>query len=137
MNKEPEATPNGAKLICIIDDDPIYQILIHKIIGISNTGYDSIGFTNGKEAFDYFMLDLNTNLPKIILLDLEMPIMDGWDFLDAIEMLDTQNTAIYIVSSSISHEDKERAKTFTKIKGYYSKPFDVEKIVAITNEISR
>jgi CheY-like chemotaxis protein len=121
----------SSRVICVIDDDPIYQILINKIIGVSKTDYGYMGFKNGKEAVDYFTLDLLKNLPEIILLDLEMPIMDGWDFLDEIENLNTDNTAIYVVSSSISHEDKEKAKAYSKIKGHFSKPFDSGKIQQI------
>ncbi len=124
-----------SKVICVIDDDPIYQVLIKKSIGISNTGYHCMGFTNGKEAYDYFMLDLDKNVPEIILLDLEMPFMDGWDFLTEIDKLTLDKTKIYIVSSSISHEDKEKAKTFTKINGFFSKPFDAAKILQITNPL--
>lgn len=122
-----------SKVICIIDDDPIYQFLINKIIGNSNTGYDLMFFRNGKEAIEYFKLHLENNLPEIILLDLEMPIMDGWDFLKEIDNLHIENTDIYIVSSSISEEDKEKAKEFPKIKGHFSKPLNALKIEEITN----
>lgn len=120
------------KVICIIDDDPIYQLLINKVIGISKAEYDIIQFNNGKEALNHFNVDLNKNLPDIILLDIEMPIMDGWDFLKEIDKLHTENTTIYIVSSSISHEDKEKAKTFPKIRGYFSKPITRDNILEIT-----
>ncbi|MGC4040098.1 MAG: response regulator [Flavobacterium sp.] len=121
------------KVLCIIDDDPIYQFLINKIIRNSNIGHDVMFFKNGKEAIDYFKLDWDNNLPEIILLDLQMPIMDGWDFLKEINNLHTDNTDIYIVSSSISNEDKEKAKEFPKIKGHLSKPLNATKIGEITN----
>lgn len=124
-----------SKVICIIDDDPIYQFLINKIIGNSNAGHDLMFFKNGKEAIDYFKLDLDNNLPEIILLDLEMPVMDGWDFLKEIGKLPTENTDIYIVSSSISDEDKDKAKGFPKIKGHFSKPINAIKIDEITKHL--
>lgn len=123
------------KVICIIDDDPIYQILINKIIATSKTECEIMRFKNGKEALDYFTLDAIKNLPEIILLDLEMPIMDGWDFMTEIDKIFTDQTDIYIVSSSIAHEDKEKAKTFTKVKGYFSKPIDSKKIAEITKHL--
>lgn len=123
------------KVICIIDDDPIYQILIERIIAMSKTDFKVMRFKNGKEALDAFTLDTTKNLPEIILLDLEMPIMDGWDFMTKIEKLPTEQTAIYIVSSSISYEDREKAKSFTKIKGYLSKPIDSGKILEITQQL--
>lgn len=121
--------------MCIIDDDPIYQILINKIIALSETDYEIIRFKNGKEALDSFTLDPENNLPEIILLDLEMPIMDGWDFMSEIDKHITNQTAIYIVSSSISYEDKAKAKTFPKIKGYFSKPINSGIIQEITKHL--
>jgi CheY-like chemotaxis protein len=125
------------KVICIIDDDPIYQILIKKIIGVSKTNLHIMHFNNGKEALDHFTLDADKNLPEIILLDLEMPVMDGWDFMSEIDKLLTEQTAVYIVSSSISYEDKEKAKTFKKIKGYFSKPINADKILEITKHLEK
>lgn len=128
------------KVICIIDDDPIYQLLINKIIAMAETEYDIISFKNGKEALDSLTSNLEEDkeLPEIILLDIEMPVMDGWDFMDHIEKALTEKnkkTAIYIVSSSIAHEDKEKAKTFPEIMGYFSKPMDSGKILEITKAI--
>jgi CheY-like chemotaxis protein len=128
------------KVICIIDDDPIYQLLINKIIAMAETEYSIISFTNGKDALDSLTANLKENkeLPEIILLDIEMPVMDGWDFMDHIEKALSEKrkkTAIYIVSSSIAHEDKEKAKTFPEIVGYFSKPMDTGKILEITKAI--
>ncbi|WP_162127513.1 response regulator [Flavobacterium phycosphaerae] len=130
------------KVICIIDDDPIYQLLINKIIAMSETEYDVISFKNGKEAIESFKADLEDNkeMPEIILLDIEMPIMDGWDFMNQIEKSlsgKTKKTAIYIVSSSIAYEDKEKAKTFPEIMGYFSKPIDSSKIMEITKHVTK
>lgn len=121
-----------SKVICIIDDDPIYRFLINKIIGNSEADHDVMFFKNGKEALDSFTMDRNKDLPEIILLDLEMPVMDGWDFMAEIDKFLTDKTAIYIVSSSISYEDKEKAKSFPRITGYFSKPLDSDKIQEIT-----
>lgn len=123
-----------SKVICIIDDDPIYQFLINKIIGNSEADHEVMFFKNGKEALDYFTLDLNKNLPEIILLDLEMPVMDGWDFLKELDKLQIDKPDIYIVSSSISHEDREKVKLFPKIKGHFSKPINSNKIQEITKK---
>jgi len=125
------------KVICIIDDDPIYQLLINKIIAMAETEYSIISFTNGKDALDSLTSNLaqDKELPEIILLDIEMPVMDGWDFMDHIEKALSEKrkkTAIYIVSSSIAHEDKEKAKTFPEIVGYFSKHMDTGKILEIT-----
>lgn len=127
------------KVLCIIDDDPIYQLLINKVITRSNIDYDTVCYKNGKEALDNISKGLKekNTLPEIILLDLKMPIMDGWGFMENIDKIlsEENKTAIYIVTSSISYEDKEKAKTFPAIMGYYSKPIDVSQILEITKNI--
>lgn len=122
------------KKICIIDDDPIYQLVTKKII--EKSGYFPVvnSFTSGLEAIAYFK---NAGLlPEVILLDIEMPIMDGWDFLNEITIIRQQfnaHTNIYIVSSSIAKEDKEKALTYDCIKGFISKPITISKIEKIAN----
>ena len=122
------------KKICIIDDDPIYQLVTKKII--EKSGYFPVvnSFTSGLEAIAYFKNA--ALLPEVILLDIEMPIMDGWDFLSEITIIRQQynaRTNIYIVSSSIAKEDKEKALTYDVIKGFISKPVTISKIEKIAN----
>lgn len=125
------------RTICIIDDDPIYQFLMNKIVLLTKIDVDVISFSNGKEAIDNFKSSLKENkkLPNIILLDIEMPLMDGWDFMNHIELLMDENLLsnikIYIVSSSISHEDVEKAQSNKNVLGYYSKPIKSEDIAEI------
>ena len=73
------------KLACIIDDDEVYINLVKKVIDIKKLSENLLVFKNGREALDYFSAiieNLNQNaFPEIILLDLNMPVMDGWDFL--------------------------------------------------------
>ena len=124
------------KVICIIDDDPIYHILINKIIIKSEIDFSVIAFTSGNEALESFksIVKSNGSLPEIILLDIEMPIMDGWDFMNMIKKdlrQETRATGIYIVSSSISYEDKEKARSFPEILGFFSKPINGDSILKI------
>jgi response regulator RpfG family c-di-GMP phosphodiesterase len=121
------------KVICIIDDDLIYQILIEKTIKIADIEYDLITFYNGETAFVNFknLLENNEPLPNLVLLDIDMPIMNGWEFLDQILILNSaalNNSRVYIVTSSISSEDKEKAESYKAIKGFYSKPIDKVKL---------
>ena len=122
-------------VICIIDDDPIYQVLVSKIVRMSQIDYTITSFLNGKEAIDHFSNCLlnNTKLPDIILLDIEMPQMDGWDFMEQMDKLISKHhifeTKIYIVSSSISYEDVDKSKLYKNILGYYSKPINSSDIV--------
>lgn len=126
------------KIICVIDDDPVYQIIIRKVIEKTDIEAKIISFHNGKEA----LISLENNfafdkeIPDIILLDIEMPHLDGWGFIEQfkpIKALYNKTIAIYIVSSSIATEDKEKAKTYVDIMGYLSKPLSKEELLEIVN----
>ncbi|WP_225318071.1 response regulator [Flavobacterium luteum] len=76
-------------LILCVDDDPITLMLCKMVISKSSFSKEIITAQNGEEALDYFdNLKLNNlgvtikDYPKLVFLDLNMPIMDGWDFLD-------------------------------------------------------
>ena len=122
--------------ICIIDDDLIYQLIIKKVV--ERTGeFDACCFCkNGLEAFEKFKSH-DYKLPDIILLDINMPQMDGWQFLDSLIAHRPDfyhNTTIYVVTSSIAHSDKDKAKSYKEVSGFLSKPLSVEKLKEIANK---
>ncbi|WPR70653.1 response regulator [Flavobacterium sp. NG2] len=124
------------KSIWLIDDDAIYKIVMKKII--SNLGLldSTTTFSNGEEAIKALVLALEnqTNIPDVILLDIEMPIMDGWGFMEEFQKIESdikRNIIIYISSSSIAFEDKNKAKNNKLITGYMSKPIKKEDLALI------
>jgi len=125
------------KIIWIIDDDTIYQTIIHKLIQKSGVFSTYSSFMNGKEAITTLYNTLENNeeyIPDIILLDINMPVMDGWEFMEEIKRIKSKinkQIIIYIVSSSIAIEDRNKSKTFTDIIGYIPKPISVEDLIAI------
>lgn len=126
------------KLSCIIDDDDVYINLVKKIINIKNLSENLLVFKNGKEALDYFKAII-TNIdeaafPEIILLDLNMPVMDGWNFLKEFTQIKSaikNKTTLYIVSSSINPDDMAKSKEFTDVSDYLVKPINMDDFEAI------
>jgi len=118
------------KMICIIDDDPLFIEGTKTIIDMSRTNNDYVVFYNGEDALKAISEKINNSeiLPDIIFLDLNMPIMDGWQFLSEFSKL-AINTyiPIYVVSSSINQNDISKAKSFKCVIDYIEKPisFDV------------
>lgn len=123
--------------ICIIDDDEIYIFLMKKSLSAMGIKNEIISFFNGSDALEGLtQLKMDQNeLPGIILLDINMPIMDGWEFITEFRKLNDpfKKIPIYIVSSSIANEDFEKSKTFPEIIDYLSKPVDLETLESILN----
>ena len=126
------------KTIWVVDDDAIYQIIVNKIIQRSEIFSTISSFKNGKDAIDGLnnSLEKNELLPDIILLDINMPIMDGWEFMKEMGLLKSQisqQIIIYIVSSSIAVEDKNKSKKYPDILGYLSKPITINDLIMIAS----
>jgi CheY-like chemotaxis protein len=123
------------KCILLIDDDAATNIL-HKFI-IKKTGINVfVQVTpNGKEALDYLMCKGGFSeteqqpQPGIIFLDINMPIMDGWEFLDEYHSLPDSNKAdmvIMMLTTSINPDERKRAEQMIDLKGFINKPLTVE-----------
>ncbi|MEJ8842505.1 response regulator [Lacibacter sp. H375] len=103
------------KHILLIDDDVINNFLSREIISMYLPNAIIDAFTNPYEALRYIENKLNQkqSLPDIILLDINMPLMDGWEFLKKIDQLEQRNhfhTNVYLYTSSVYHEDRLKAK---------------------------
>ncbi|WP_297335260.1 response regulator [Algoriphagus sp.] len=133
---------NIKKEILIIEDDHSFQMILKKTFTALDPNLTIHSFFDGLDAIEYVRdpMDEDTRLYKsVILLDLTMPILDGWGFLDLFHNLpkSIQNHyTIFIVSSSINKSDRERALTYPGVKNYYSKPLlvaDYTKILTYCN----
>ncbi len=125
------------KSICVIDDDQIYQIIIKKIISRAGIFENVLCYGNGFKALED-LKDPAILLPRLILLDINMPGMDGWEFLDHLRDHRpdlTSNTSIYIVTSSIAFSDRDKAKAIPEVSGFISKPLTVEKLIEIGEKL--
>ncbi|GGZ31150.1 response regulator [Echinicola pacifica] len=125
---------NRIKSLCVIDDDPIYTFGVKKIIEMGNFEVDAIFYENGKEAYDGLIekLENGEKLPELILLDINMPIWNGWRFLDEFLKKHPQpDVIIYIISSSIDPNDTRKADEYSVIKNFVVKPISIQKVQEI------
>ena len=125
----------GDKVIYIIDDDPVFRLIARKLIEKSGKFSKLEFFENGYDALIAVKNAIaNSTPPNAIMLDIEMPKMNGWQFMENFTILPDDKVKginIYIVSSSIALEDRNKAKSYSSIKLYIAKPITVD----IINEL--
>lgn len=125
------------KKICIIDDDEIFLLVSKSIIKNESFAENILEFSDGKYALDYFKENIDsTDLPEVIILDINMPLMDGWEFLEALEKLNiTHKFKIFISSSSIDPSDIQRAAKNPHIISFIDKPLNPNKLEIINKKV--
>jgi CheY-like chemotaxis protein len=129
------------KKLMIIEDDEVFVFITMEII--KDTGYPDDEITvssNGKEAIAFLKtaVDNQELLPEVIFLDLNMPVMDGWEFLDEFTLLKHRfkhKVTVYIVSSSVSPHDVQRAKDITDVSDFIVKPVTKERFIEIVKAV--
>lgn len=122
--------------VAVVDDDKIFQLITNKTLS-TITEVDRVQqFYNGEEALIYLQENagLPDKLPDVILLDINMPVVDGWSFLkDYADIHDqlSKSISIYMVSSSIDPKDIERASSTPMVREYIIKPIAKDKLVEV------
>lgn len=119
------------KITYIIDDDKLSIKLMSMLITKSNFCEEIVSFYNPQLALDELKNNANnlSKLPDVILLDLNMPVLDGWQFLDEFSLISfAKEIAVFIVSSSIDPSDLELAKSYPIVKDYIIKPLSSQKL---------
>ena len=107
--------------ILLIDDDRMTNFINKTVIKSEFPDYSPVIFENGLDAIEH--IRENPNTPYLIFLDINMPIMDGWEFLEALSKDTNQyNLVIHILSSSLDTVDKRKAKESDLVSSFLTKP---------------
>ena len=110
--------------VVLVDNEPI-QNKIHKLLIQRYLGrhcIEIVSFTDPVQALLYLEDENANQICTLVMLDLNMPNLDGWEFLDHLNHVDMNRTIIYIISSSLIQSDIERAGNHPKVTGYAKKP---------------
>ncbi|WP_298478906.1 response regulator [uncultured Maribacter sp.] len=125
--------------VCIIDDDSIFVYIAKRLMKESNFCEKILVFENGKQGIEG-LLEIDKNkkeMPSIIFLDLSMPIMSGWEFLDSYanaQISNKDDLKIIVMSSSINPNEIEMIKAYPMVTDYIVKPItpsDLDKIICL------
>lgn len=126
------------KNCCIIDDDPIFIYGTKRMMKETNFCDTIMVFNNGEDALIGLkeMHERTKELPQVIFLDLNMPIMNGWEFLDEFIKLPNESlvtTVIYVISSSVDPRDIDKVKEYELICNYILKPITPNDFETVLN----
>lgn len=119
------------KLAYIIDDDEIIVYLTERILDEVLFCDKSETFRNGQLAIERLKNAIanDEELPEVILFDINMPVMDGWEFLEEfIDLPLKKPIPLFVFTSSINPSDRDKAFMFREIKDYIQKPLTVHKL---------
>jgi CheY-like chemotaxis protein len=124
-----------SRKIAVIDDDEVFQLIIKKQLEMKGLDCEILKFYNGQEAIDFFSSVSNeSNLPDLVLLDVNMPVKDGWGFLEEFKNLSQElksGVNLYMVTSSVIQSDIDRATKHGDVKEFVSKPITNDKLEEI------
>lgn len=117
----------GQKIL-LVDDDAAVTFLNRYMLEKSNVKGEIFTAQHGREAME--LMEAKSLLPDVIFLDVNMPVMNGFEFLDALKTKPDwyNNTMVYMLSSSLREEDKEKALAHSCVKKYFEKPI-TEKMI--------
>ncbi|MCB9261722.1 MAG: response regulator [Flavobacteriales bacterium] len=118
-------------MIYLVDDDEIQNLINTRVVGLVSQSVAVRTFSGGEAALK--ALDTETSFPQLIFLDINMPKMNGWGFLDEFTKRDYP-ISIYMLSSSINSKDIEKSQTYKAVNGFISKPLVAEKLAEILKQ---
>jgi response regulator of citrate/malate metabolism len=117
--------------IFLLDDDPIVNIINEQLFRKFNASKQYIVCRTSQEAVDY--INSANPLPEVVIIDLNIPLINGFEFLDKFYDKFLSDLSVYILTSSINPIDYNKAMGYPFVKGYLKKPLTrdvVQKIIA-------
>ena len=120
-------------IIGIIDDDTIYQFILTSIINKNKLAESILSFSDGEKAIQYLTNNKTKKekIPDVLFLDVNMPIMDGWMFIEEYARIKKdiiKKIVVFMLSSSVNPIDIERAGKISEISNYIIKPIKLEEV---------
>ncbi|AWO00478.1 response regulator [Chitinophaga alhagiae] len=125
---------NANKVVYVIDDDEIFHFIVKKMFGLQGWNVVVNSFLSAEDAIEDLSAFAEQNLPCLIILDMNMQRMNGWDFIEAFRGLKNRlrrHVPIIMCSSSMNIQDMEKVKKTPELMAYITKPLDKSKMKVI------
>ncbi len=125
----------------VLDDDAVFHRLMELSLARSRPFKGLYHHYDGKALIKYIWDNRNdmSNLPDVIFVDIKMPILDGWGFLDILQKIYPElckKISIYVVTVSVIKNDMIRAATYPFVEEFISKPVALNKLESIAQQIT-
>ena len=132
-------TQNKKLNIIVIDDSKLDCFIAEKVIKNTGNSESIISFVKATEALEYITaLTIDERYHTIILVDIQMPVMNGFEFVEAFEQLPREITThftIYIISSSINENDLRRVHNYASVKQFLNKPLNSNTLSTLLQQL--
>ncbi|GGZ26854.1 response regulator [Echinicola pacifica] len=120
--------------IVLIDDDPINNLINKRLLRKAGICPSIVEFLEAEDALQR-IIDLDKSDRLLIFLDINMPVMNGWDFLCQYqEKCPDRNDHILMLSSSIDYNDKKKSMAYQAVRGFIEKPLTSIKLFEVLPE---
>jgi len=125
----------------VLDDDSVFHRIIELSLSKSRPFKSIYHHYDGKALINYIWANRNdkANLPDVIFVDIKMPVLDGWGFMDTLQKIIPElckKITIYVVTVSVIKDDMIRAATYPFVEEFISKPVTPSKLVAIAEKMN-
>ncbi|WP_194973090.1 response regulator [Aquiflexum lacus] len=122
--------------VIIVDDEPGILFLHELMVSESNLTDQIFTFSNPKEGLDFIVKLSNDINPILVILDINMPTLNGWDILDKLDKLNIpSHVNVIMATSSIHQSDKDKSSHYKRVKMFFEKPIDLDDCNRIKAEL--